>query len=41
MVLFCLRAGEDLPLSSDDVDEGCQWEIQTDKGWVSYWDSPV
>jgi hypothetical protein len=33
--LFCLCAGEDLPLSSGDVDEGCQWEIQADEGWVT------
>jgi hypothetical protein len=39
--LLRLCAGEDLPLSSDDVDEGCQWEIQTDEGWVLYWDSQV
>jgi hypothetical protein len=32
-------ADEDLPPSSDDVDEGWQWEIQTDEGWVPYWDS--
>jgi hypothetical protein len=25
-------AGEDLPPSSDDADEGCQWEIQTEEG---------
>jgi hypothetical protein len=34
---FC--AGEDLPPSSGDADEGWQWEIQTDEGCVSYWDS--
>jgi hypothetical protein len=37
---FCgfvsLCAGQDLPLSSGDTDEGCQWEIQTDDGWVPY-----
>jgi hypothetical protein len=27
-----LCAGEDLPPSSGDADEGCQWEIQTDEG---------
>jgi hypothetical protein len=37
--LFCLCAGEDLMLYSNDVDEGCQWEIQTNEGWVPYWDS--
>jgi hypothetical protein len=36
-VLLC--AGEDLSLSSGDVDEGCQLEIQTDEDWVPYWDS--
>jgi hypothetical protein len=35
-----LCAGEDLP-PSDDADEGCQWEIQTDECWVPYWDSQV
>jgi hypothetical protein len=39
VVLFHLRAGEDLPLSSSDADEGYQWEIQTNEGWVPYWDS--
>jgi hypothetical protein len=34
-------AGEDLPLSSVDIDEGYQWEIQTDEGWVPYRDSQV
>jgi hypothetical protein len=23
------------------IDEGCQWEIQTEEGWVPYWDSQV
>jgi hypothetical protein len=41
VVLVHLCAGEDLPLSSGDVDDGCQWEIQTDEGWVPYWDSHV
>jgi hypothetical protein len=41
MVLFRLCAGEDLPFSSDDVDEGCQWEIQTDESCIPYWDSQV
>jgi hypothetical protein len=41
VILFCLCAGEDLPLSFGDADEGCQWEIQTDEGWVLYWDSQV
>jgi hypothetical protein len=26
-----------LPLAGD-ADEGCQWEVQTDEGWTSYWD---
>jgi hypothetical protein len=42
LVVSCLCAGEDLlPPSFGDVDtdEGCQWEIQTDAGWVPYWDS--
>jgi hypothetical protein len=34
-----LCTGEHLPLSFDDADEGCQWEIQTDKDWVPYSDS--
>jgi hypothetical protein len=41
VVLFHLCAGEDLPLSSGDADEGCQWEIQTNEGWIFYWDSQV
>jgi hypothetical protein len=36
-----LFVGEDLPPSSDDVDEGYQWEIQIDEGWVPYYDSQV
>jgi hypothetical protein len=40
-VFICLCAGEDLAPSSSDADEGCQWEIQTDEGWVPYWDSQV
>jgi hypothetical protein len=32
LIVFILCVGEDLPLSSDDTDEGCQWEIQIDKG---------
>jgi hypothetical protein len=31
-------AGEDLP-PSNDAGRGCQWEVQTDEGWVPYWDS--
>jgi hypothetical protein len=41
VVLIYLCAGEYLPPSSDDVDEGCQWEIQIDEGWIPYWDSQV
>jgi hypothetical protein len=36
-----LCVGEDLPHSSNDVDEGWQWEIQIDEGWIPYWDSQV
>jgi hypothetical protein len=39
IIFIYLCAGEYLPPSSDDVNEGCLWEIQTDEGWVSYWDS--
>jgi hypothetical protein len=35
-VVFIPCAGEDLPPSSGDVDEGYQWEIQIDEGWVPY-----
>jgi hypothetical protein len=41
IVFIYLCAGEDFPLSSDDADEGWQWEIQTIEGWVPYWDSQV
>jgi hypothetical protein len=37
--VFC--AGEDVPPSSGDADEGCQWEVHTDEIWVPYWDSQV
>jgi hypothetical protein len=40
VIFIYLCAGEDLPPSSDS-DEGWQWEIQTDEGWVPYWDSQV
>jgi hypothetical protein len=40
VVFIYLCAGEDLPPSAD-ADEGWHWEIQTDEGWVSYWDSQV
>jgi hypothetical protein len=41
VIFIYLCAGDDLPSSSNDADEGCQWEIQTDEGWVPYWDSQV
>jgi hypothetical protein len=41
VVFIYLCAGEDLPPFSGDADEGWQWEIQTDEGWVSYWDLQV
>jgi hypothetical protein len=34
-LVYLLCAGEDLP-PSDDTDDGCQWEVQTDEGWVPY-----
>jgi hypothetical protein len=40
VVFIYLCVGEDLP-PSGDADEGWQWEIQTDEGWVPYWDSQV
>ena len=41
IVFIYLCTGEDLPPSSNDTNEGCQWEIQTEEGWVPYWDSQV
>jgi hypothetical protein len=41
VIFIYLCAGEDLPPSSGNADEGYQWEIQTDEGWVPYWDSQV
>jgi hypothetical protein len=35
VVFIYLCPGDDLPPSSD-ADEGWQWEIQIDEGWVSY-----
>jgi hypothetical protein len=32
-------AGEDVPPLSNDADEGYQWEVQTDEGWIPYRDS--
>jgi hypothetical protein len=37
LVVFLCAGEELLPLSSD-VDERCQWEVQTDEGWTPYWD---
>jgi hypothetical protein len=36
IVFICLCAGEDIPPSSGDADEGCQWKVQTNEGWVPY-----
>jgi hypothetical protein len=41
VIFIYLCAGEDLSPSSSDADKGWQWEIQTDEGWVPYWDSQV
>jgi hypothetical protein len=41
IVFIYLCAGVDLPPSFGDVDEGWQWEIQTNEGCVSYWDPQV
>jgi hypothetical protein len=41
VIFIYLCAGEDLPSSSNDVDEGYQWEIQIDEGRVPYWDLQV
>jgi hypothetical protein len=35
LVVSLLCAGEDLP-PSNDVDEGFQWEVQTDESWIPY-----
>jgi hypothetical protein len=40
-IFIYLCAGDDLSPSSGDVDEGWQWKIQTDEGWVLYWNSQV
>jgi hypothetical protein len=37
-LVFFLCAGEELLPLSGDVDEGCQWEVQTNEGWTPYWD---
>jgi hypothetical protein len=39
VIFIWLCAGKDVPPPSGDADEGCQWEVQTDEGWVPYWDS--
>jgi hypothetical protein len=31
-------AGEELLPLAGDVDEGCQWEQQTEEVWALYWD---
>jgi hypothetical protein len=36
MVFLC--AGEKLLPLFGDVDEGCQWEVQTDEDWTPYCD---
>jgi hypothetical protein len=41
VIFIYLYAGEDFSPSSGNVDEGWQWEIQTDEGGVSHWDSQV
>jgi hypothetical protein len=41
VVFIYLCVGENLPPSSGNADEDWQWEIQTDMGWVFYWDSQV
>jgi hypothetical protein len=33
LLLYLFYAGEDLP-PSDDANEGFQWEVQIDEGWV-------
>jgi hypothetical protein len=39
LIVSCLCAAEDLPPLFGDVDDCCQWEVQTDAGWILYWDS--
>jgi hypothetical protein len=41
VVFIYLCAGDDLAPSSSDTNEGYQWKIQNDEGWVPYWDSQV
>jgi hypothetical protein len=40
VIFIYLCIGEDLPPSGDAVEDD-QWEIQTNEGWVPYWDSQV
>jgi hypothetical protein len=39
LVVSCLCVGDDFPPPSGDVDEGYQWEVQSNAGWIPYWDS--
>jgi hypothetical protein len=39
VVFSYLRAGEDLPPPFGDADNDCQWEVQTNEGWIPYWGS--
>jgi hypothetical protein len=38
LLWFFLCVGEELLPLFDDDDEECQWKIQTDESWTSYWD---
>jgi hypothetical protein len=35
-VVFLVYVQEDLPPPSSDADEGNQWEVQTDAGWIPF-----
>jgi hypothetical protein len=39
LFFYYLCAGKDVPPSSNATDEGYQWEVQTNEGWVPYWHS--
>jgi hypothetical protein len=39
VVFTCMCVGEYVPHSSGDADEGSQWGVHTNEGWVPYWDS--
>jgi hypothetical protein len=39
LIVSLLCTSEDIPPSSGDVDEGYQWEVQINEGWVPYWES--